>query len=32
MIEPYFVVGEGFAELIREQEKTFGEVLKTLGF
>ncbi len=32
MIEPYFLAGEGFAELIREQEKTFGQVLKTLGF
>lgn len=32
MIEPYFLVGEGFGELIREQAETFGGVLKTLGF
>jgi tripartite-type tricarboxylate transporter receptor subunit TctC len=32
MIEPNFLVGEGFAELIQNQEKTFGKVLKDLGF
>ena len=32
MIEPNFLVGEGFAELIQNQEKTFGKVLKELGF
>jgi putative tricarboxylic transport membrane protein len=32
MIEPYFLVGEGFEELIREQVGTFGGVLKELGF
>jgi len=25
-------VGEGFAELIQNQEQTFGKVLKELGF
>ena len=32
MIEPYFLVGEGFEELIREQVGTFSAVLKELGF
>jgi tripartite-type tricarboxylate transporter receptor subunit TctC len=32
MIEPYFLVGEGFEELIREQVGTFGGVMKKLGF
>jgi len=32
MIEPYFLVGEGFAELIQNQEKTFRKVLKELSF
>ena len=32
MIEPNFLVGEGFAELIQNQEQTFGQVLKDLGF
>jgi putative tricarboxylic transport membrane protein len=32
MIEPNFLVGEGFAELIQDQEQTFGKVLKELGF
>lgn len=32
LIEPYFLVGEGFEELIREQVDQFGTVLKTLGF
>ena len=32
MIEPYFLVGESFEELIAEQEDTFGKVLKKLGF
>jgi tripartite-type tricarboxylate transporter receptor subunit TctC len=32
MIEPNFLVGEGFAELIQDQEETFGKVLKELGF
>jgi len=32
MIEPYFLVGEGFEELIRQQVDQFGSVLKTLGF
>ena len=32
MIEPNFLVGEGFDELIQNQEKTFGKVLKELGF
>ena len=32
MIEPNFLVGEGFAKLIQNQEKTFGKVLKELGF
>jgi putative tricarboxylic transport membrane protein len=32
IIEPNFLVGEGFAELIQDQEQTFGKVLKELGF
>ena len=32
LIEPYFLVGEGFGELIQHQEQTFGKVLKELGF
>jgi len=32
MIEPNYLVGEGFAELIQNQEQTFGKVLKELGF
>jgi len=32
MIEPNCPVGEGFDELIQNQEKTFGKVLKELGF
>jgi tripartite-type tricarboxylate transporter receptor subunit TctC len=32
MIEPNFLVGEGFAKLIQNQEQTFGKVLKDLGF
>jgi tripartite-type tricarboxylate transporter receptor subunit TctC len=32
MIEPNFLVGEAFDELIQKQEKTFGNVLKELGF
>ncbi len=32
MIEPNFLVGEGFDELIQNQEQTFGKVLKELGF
>lgn len=32
MIEPYFLVGEGFNDLIMKQEQVFGAVLKELGF
>ena len=32
MIEPYFLVGEGFNDLIMKQELVFGAVLKELGF
>lgn len=32
LIEPYFLVGEGFEGLIRQQVDQFGTVLKTLGF
>lgn len=32
MIEPYFLVGQGFEDLIMEQEKQFGAILKELGF
>lgn len=32
MIEPYFLVGEGFEELIRLQVGQFSAVLKELGF
>jgi tripartite-type tricarboxylate transporter receptor subunit TctC len=32
MIEPYFLVGQDFEELIAEQQVKFGEILKSLGF
>jgi putative tricarboxylic transport membrane protein len=32
MIEPYFLVGQDFEELIAEQHVKFGEILKSLGF
>ena len=32
MIEPYFLVGGEFEELIEKQQVKFGEILKELGF
>jgi len=32
MIEPYFLVGQSFGDLIEKQEKEFGAILKELGF
>lgn len=32
MIEPYFLVGQDFEELIAKQQVQFGEILKGLGF
>jgi len=32
MIEPYFLVGQEFEELIEKQHVKFGEILKELGF
>ena len=32
MIEPYFLVGQEFEELIEKQQVKFGEILKELGF
>ncbi|MEE8541011.1 MAG: tripartite tricarboxylate transporter substrate binding protein [Desulfobacterales bacterium] len=32
MIEPYFLVGQSFNELIMKQEKEFGAILKEIGF
>jgi putative tricarboxylic transport membrane protein len=32
LIEPYFLVGESFDELIQKQQNTFGKILKELGF
>jgi putative tricarboxylic transport membrane protein len=32
MIEPYFLVGQEFEELIAKQQVKFGEILKELGF
>ena len=31
-IEPYFVVGQEFTELIGKQHVEFGEILKEIGF
>ena len=32
LIEPYFLVGQDFEELIGKQQVKFGEILKALGF
>ena len=32
LIEPYFLVGQEFEELIEKQQVKFGEILKELGF
>ena len=32
MIEPYFLVGKEFEELIEKQQVKFGQILKELGF